>query len=90
MTLSASNTSKDVTSVTANPATPITEKPPEKQADWPGLWRMVLAMLMSGTIGLFVVESGQDNTTVVFWRKSSAAVRKPKISASQRTGRTIP
>ena len=29
---------------------------------------MVLAMLMSGTIGLFVVESGQNNTTVVFWR----------------------
>ena len=28
---------------------------------------MTLAMLMSGTIGLFVVESGQDNTTVVFW-----------------------
>jgi drug/metabolite transporter (DMT)-like permease len=39
-----------------------------KQADWPGLWRMIVAMLMSGTIGLFVVESAQDNTTVVFWR----------------------
>lgn len=39
-----------------------------KPADWAGVWRMVLAMLMSGTIGLFVVESGQNNTTVVFWR----------------------
>ena len=39
-----------------------------KSADWAGVWRMVLAMLMSGTIGLFVVESGQNNTTVVFWR----------------------
>jgi len=68
MTLSANNTSKAVTPVTAGSATPITEKPPEKHADWPGLWRMILAMLMSGTIGLFVVESGQDNTTVVFWR----------------------
>jgi drug/metabolite transporter (DMT)-like permease len=39
-----------------------------KSADWPGLWRMIVAMFMSGTIGLFVVESAQDNTTVVFWR----------------------
>jgi len=33
-----------------------------------GSWRMLAAMLMSGTIGLFVVESGQDTATVVFYR----------------------
>lgn len=33
-----------------------------------GSWRMLVAMLMSGTIGLFVVESGQDTATVVFYR----------------------
>ena len=32
-----------------------------------GSWRMLVAMLMSGTIGLFVVESGQDTATVVFY-----------------------
>jgi len=33
-----------------------------------GTWRMVLAMTLSGTIGLAVVESGQAPLTVVFFR----------------------
>ena len=33
-----------------------------------GVWRMVLAMLLSGTIGLFVVESGLPPELVVFLR----------------------
>lgn len=33
-----------------------------------GIWRMVAAMGLSGTIGLFVVASGQAPLTVVFWR----------------------
>lgn len=33
-----------------------------------GVWRMVTAMLLSGTIGLFVLASGQTVATVVFWR----------------------
>ncbi|MCT6699815.1 DMT family transporter [Rheinheimera sp. 4Y26] len=36
--------------------------------EWPGLWRMLVAMLLSGTIGWFVVESGQNTATVVFYR----------------------
>lgn len=65
---SPSNNSNNTPSANSVSAEPIRITPDEKHADWPGLWRMVLAMLMSGTIGLFVVESGQDNTTVVFWR----------------------
>jgi drug/metabolite transporter (DMT)-like permease len=37
-------------------------------AEWPGVWRMLVAMLLSGTIGWFVVESGQNIATVVFYR----------------------
>jgi drug/metabolite transporter (DMT)-like permease len=33
-----------------------------------GIWRMVTAMAMSGTIGAFVMLSGQDPMTVVFFR----------------------
>lgn len=33
-----------------------------------GVWRMVLAMAMSGTIGLFVLVSGQPALTVVYFR----------------------
>lgn len=33
-----------------------------------GIWRMVVAMGLSGTIGLFVVMSGQSAQTVVFFR----------------------
>lgn len=33
-----------------------------------GIWRMVLAMGLSGTIGLFVLMSGQSALTVVFFR----------------------
>ena len=33
-----------------------------------GIWRMVVAMGLSGTIGLFVVMSGQSPQTVVFFR----------------------
>lgn len=33
-----------------------------------GIWRMVVAMGMSGTIGLFVLTSGQPALTVVFFR----------------------
>lgn len=33
-----------------------------------GIWRMVVAMGLSGTIGLFVVTSGQPALTVVFFR----------------------
>ena len=33
-----------------------------------GMWRMVVAMGLSGTIGLFVVTSGQSVQTVVFFR----------------------
>lgn len=33
-----------------------------------GIWRMVVAMGLSGTIGLFVVMSGQSTQTVVFFR----------------------
>ncbi|HEX9145120.1 MAG TPA: DMT family transporter [Candidatus Binatia bacterium] len=33
-----------------------------------GIWRMVVAMGLSGTIGLFVVMSGQPTQTVVFFR----------------------
>lgn len=33
-----------------------------------GVWRMIVAMGLSGTIGLFVVSSGQPPLTVVFFR----------------------
>jgi drug/metabolite transporter (DMT)-like permease len=33
-----------------------------------GIWRMVVAMALSGTIGLFVLSSGQSPLTVVFFR----------------------
>jgi drug/metabolite transporter (DMT)-like permease len=33
-----------------------------------GVWRMVTAMVMSGTIGVFVLMSGQSPLTVVFFR----------------------
>ena len=33
-----------------------------------GVWRMVAAMAMSGTIGVFVLQSGQPPLTVVFFR----------------------
>lgn len=33
-----------------------------------GIWRMVVAMGLSGTIGLFVLMSGQSAQTVVFFR----------------------
>jgi drug/metabolite transporter (DMT)-like permease len=68
MMTSPSNNSNNTPSANSVSAEQIRITPDEKHADWPGLWRMVLAMLMSGTIGLFVVESGQENTTVVFWR----------------------
>jgi drug/metabolite transporter (DMT)-like permease len=68
MTSPSNNSNHNTPSANSVSAEPIRITPDEKHADWPGLWRMVLAMLMSGTIGLFVVESGQDNTTVVFWR----------------------
>ena len=33
-----------------------------------GVWRMIAAMAMSGTIGVFVLQSGQPPLTVVFFR----------------------
>ncbi len=39
-----------------------------------GQWRMLVAMFLSGTIGLFVVESGQDTATVVLYRCLLGAV----------------
>ncbi|CAN5715328.1 DMT family transporter [soil metagenome] len=39
-----------------------------KGKDLSGTWRMVAAMALSGTIGLFVFFSGQTALTVVWWR----------------------
>jgi len=38
------------------------------ESHFSGSWRMALAMILSGTIGMVVTESGQAPLTVVFFR----------------------
>ncbi|MGN5476766.1 hypothetical protein ACTMU2_06750 [Cupriavidus basilensis] len=46
-----------------------------QQAGAGGTWRMIAAMAMSGTIGWFVVTSGQPTIDVVFSAACSAVPR---------------
>lgn len=64
----AAMTSKTSSSLQALASNPALAMPPQSFDTSGGSWRMVLAMLLSGTIGLLVVESGLPVMLVVWLR----------------------
>lgn len=64
----ATMTSKTSSSLQALASNPALAMPPQSFDTSGGSWRMVLAMLLSGTIGLLVVESGLPVMLVVWLR----------------------